>query len=66
VDNWEHLLAIADLAGGDWPQRSGDAAVALSGNGQDADDSLGVMLLADVRVQFIESNLDRSFVKSRL
>ena len=29
ADNWEPLLAIADLAGGDWPDRARRAAIAL-------------------------------------
>jgi len=29
-DVWEPLLAIAELAGGDWPERARTAAVALS------------------------------------
>ena len=33
ADNWEPLLAIADRAGGDWPERARKAALALSGNG---------------------------------
>lgn len=31
-DNWSPLLAIADLAGGDWPERARKAALALSGH----------------------------------
>ena len=45
ADNWEPLLAVADRAGGDWPERARKAAVALSGNGVVKDDSAGVMLL---------------------
>lgn len=52
ADVWEPLLAIADAAGGDWPQRARKAALALSvGDGRD-DDSLGVRLLADIRTVF--------------
>jgi len=29
-DLWEPLLAVADIAGGDWPKRARDAALALS------------------------------------
>jgi putative DNA primase/helicase len=32
VNNWEHLLAVADLAGEDWPERARAAAVVLSGD----------------------------------
>jgi putative DNA primase/helicase len=31
ADNWRPLLAIADLAGGDWPTRAREAACLLSG-----------------------------------
>ena len=33
IDNWEPLLAIAALLGGDWPRRAREAAVALSTGG---------------------------------
>jgi hypothetical protein len=49
ADCWEPLLAIADLAGGDWPKRARRAAIALSGRGAESDDSIGVQLLADCR-----------------
>jgi uncharacterized protein DUF3631 len=48
ADTWEPLLAIADLAGGDWPIRARQAAVVLSADGNTDDvDSLGVRLLSD-------------------
>ncbi len=47
-DVWEPLLAIADAAGGEWPQRARQAAASLSAP-TDADDTLGVRLLADIR-----------------
>ena len=31
ADVWEPLLAIAEAAGGDWPQRAREAAIALVG-----------------------------------
>lgn len=46
-DNWEPLLAIADLAGDTWPLRARAAAQALSG-GEDAP-SHREMLLADLQ-----------------
>jgi putative DNA primase/helicase len=48
ADNWRPLLAIADLAGGDWPARAREAARALSGEGHDST-SINVELLADIR-----------------
>jgi hypothetical protein len=51
-DVWEAMIAIADLAGGDWPGRARKAAVELSGNGTGADSTLGERLLADLRDVF--------------
>lgn len=50
-DNWEPLLAIADLAGGHWPRLARDAALRISGKEQDAK-SLTAELLEDVREVF--------------
>ncbi len=59
ADNWEPLLAIADLAGGRWPERARAAALALSG-GEDTDsDTLRVQLLTDIRDVFEGRNTDR-------
>jgi Protein of unknown function (DUF3631) len=51
-DVWEPLLAIADLAGGDWPQRARDAAAALSSDAEREDDTASVQLLRDLRTIF--------------
>lgn len=59
-DGWEPLLAIADAAGGSWAERARAAAVALSAGRDGADDaSLGVRLLADLRVVFDAAGADR-------
>jgi hypothetical protein len=50
-DNWELLLAIADVCGGEWPDRARDAAIKLSSAAID-DLSIGARLLADVRRLF--------------
>lgn len=50
-DNWEPLLAIADLAGGEWPERARKAALALSGSADDHG-AVGTELLADIREVF--------------
>ena len=47
-DNWEHLLAIADFAGGAWPKEARRAALAISGAESDAV-STSEELLADIR-----------------
>jgi putative DNA primase/helicase len=52
ADNWRPLLAIADTAGGDWPERARRAAVSLTGEGADDADTARAMLLADLRELF--------------
>lgn len=49
ADIWEPLLAVADAAGGHWPERARVAAVALVTASQDDTPSLGIRLLADLR-----------------
>jgi putative DNA primase/helicase len=56
ADNWRPLLAIADLAGGDWPTRARDAASLLSGEGHDS--AVNVELLADIRRAFGEQDTE--------
>jgi hypothetical protein len=58
-DIWEPLFAIADLAGGDWPERARTAALALSGNGAREDDSMQGRLIADVYAVFENGAGDR-------
>ncbi len=50
-DNWEPLLAIAELVGGAWPERARQAALALSGQ-QAEPISRGVELLSHCRDAF--------------
>ena len=53
ADVWEALLAIADLAGGEWPTRARRAAVALvTAAAVDDKQSLGIQLPADLRTVF--------------
>jgi hypothetical protein len=54
ADSWEPLLALADAAGGSWPARARLAAVALSSE-EDAPASVGIRLLADIRLVFGEA-----------
>jgi hypothetical protein len=53
-DNWRLMFAIADLAGGEWPERAREAAVVLS---KRESASLGVQLLADIR-DFFQGRAD--------
>jgi len=59
ADVWEPLLAIGDLAGGEWSQRVRSAALALSVGEQRDDDSLGVRLLIDIQAIFAEEKDSR-------
>jgi hypothetical protein len=49
---WEALLAVADVAGGEWPNRARRAAVALVTQSKQSSPSLGVRLLADLLTIF--------------
>ncbi len=48
----EPLLAIADLAGGEWPSRLRCSLLALFGSAASEDSSLGITLLRDIRNVF--------------
>ncbi|WP_116248535.1 DUF3631 domain-containing protein [Nocardiopsis sp. FIRDI 009] len=53
ADTWEPLIALADAAGGTWPDRARQAAKALtSALDADGDTSTGVRLLTDCRTVF--------------
>lgn len=53
ADVWEPLIAVADLAGGDWPARAREAAIQLIDAGKaTTKPSLGVQLLSDIRDVF--------------
>lgn len=56
ADVWEALLAVADAAGGDWPERARVAAVACVADAIGDRGSLGVRLLADLRTVFGSKN----------
>lgn len=57
ADIWEALLAIADAAGGDWPDRARVAAVALVTESKQTSPSLGVRLLADLHRVFANNDV---------
>jgi hypothetical protein len=53
ADLWEPLLAVADLAGGRWPDQARKAAVALVAAAvTDTPQSLNIRLLSDLRTVF--------------
>ena len=51
TDAWEPLIAIADVAGGDWPQRARNAALTICqvDDEEDAERNIHTVLLADIR-----------------
>jgi len=49
ADVWEALVAVADLAGGDWPNRARESAVSLVSDSMAGAPSIGVQLLTDLR-----------------
>jgi 5S rRNA maturation endonuclease (ribonuclease M5) len=53
ADVWEALLAVADLAGGHWPETARRAAVALVAASKQRAPSVGVLLLRDIRTVFL-------------
>ena len=50
ADNWRPLLAIADLAKGDWPVVARNAAIGLADTDEEV--SLGQLCLSDVEAAF--------------
>lgn len=59
ADCWRPLVALADLAGGEWPARARAGAVALSGCRDEAPTTAGSQLLADIRDVFAERQVER-------
>jgi hypothetical protein len=62
ADIWEPLLALAELAGGEWPQLARQAAVSLSLSAQESN-PIGSLLL-DILLIFIQTEQDRIFSRS--
>jgi uncharacterized protein DUF3631 len=59
ADNARPLLAIADVAGGEWPARIRRAVVLLAGGAAMSEEAPAVLLLADVRAFLTEQQVDR-------
>jgi hypothetical protein len=58
-DICEPLLVIAEMAGGDWPERGRTALVNLCSKGNEETESLGVKLLSDSRKAFDAMKTDK-------
>src|SRR5207249_2112173 len=52
ADIWEPLLALADLAGGDWPEKARKAALGLTAIAQE-ESPIGALLL-DLMIMFVQ------------
>ena len=67
ADVWEPLLAVAELAGGHWPERARVAAVAhVAHDGVKATPSPGIELLADIRTVFGRLRVEAVFTADLL
>jgi len=64
ADNWRPLFAIAEIAGGDWPQRAAAAFTKLTAKTDVDAQGIGIMLLEDIRQVFNEGHAERMFSKS--
>ncbi len=64
VEIWEPLVVIADLAGGEWPQRARQAAVHLAAGAQQTNPT-GCLLL-DIFVSFFLAKADRLLTRDLL
>jgi|SRR3954447_21441688 hypothetical protein len=58
ADNWRSLLAIADAVGDGWSERARRAALAAAAD-RVTEDSVQLMLLADIRAIFSKAGADR-------
>jgi putative DNA primase/helicase len=56
ADNWRPLIAIADLAGGEWPARARRIAQGSAGR---SETTASIMLLEDIRRIFAEPDKER-------
>jgi hypothetical protein len=57
ADVWEPLIAIADAAGGDWPERARVSAVTLVTSSKEGVPSIGIRLLSDIRAVFSDRDV---------
>jgi hypothetical protein len=56
-DCWEPLLGIGDMAGGDWPQKVREAAIALMTGEAREENSLGIRLLNNINTVFSDEQM---------
>lgn len=58
---WEALIAVADVAGGDWPRLARDACTHFVLDTDDTEPSLGMRLLRDIFELFDKADADAMF-----
>jgi len=58
-DNWRSLFAIAQLVGGEWPERARRAAKSLSGGVDEAESAPSIQLLSDLQDLFNKQEVDQ-------
>ncbi len=68
ADTWEPLIATADLAAGDWPDRARTAATTMTRaeSQQEEDGTASVRLLADLRDLFDQAGADALYTTTIL
>jgi DNA polymerase I-like protein with 3'-5' exonuclease and polymerase domains len=64
-DVWEPLLAVAEAAGGEWPQRARQALLALTPDDDDTGD-LSILLLAGIRQAFVDAGVPEALKSGEL
>jgi Protein of unknown function (DUF3631) len=66
ADICEPLLAIADMAGGTWPDLARSSLIELCAESEASDENIGVQLLGAIREIFTQSGEDRLSTKDLL
>jgi putative DNA primase/helicase len=59
ADNWRPLFAVAQVAGGDWPERAADAFAKLTVTDDLDAQGVGTMLLVDIAAIFAAAGVDK-------
>jgi len=66
-DNWLPLLAVADLLGGDWPDKARSAMIHIESNAnRDDSDDLAIMLLRDIQKLVVTHRWTTTIPSTRL
>jgi Protein of unknown function (DUF3631) len=66
ADVWEALLVVADAVGAEWPKLARSAAVALVAASKEAEPSLGIRLLSDIKQVFDADTLPSKVLLQKL